>query len=140
MLETLRRIRGTAENSRDIPKVQLGKSVDDFFHQVLANSETSGNGFATWIGELYFEYHRGTYTSHASIKNHNRRSEILMRDIEMTATLASLASEENSKQRYVYPKEEIDSLWEDLVRLLAVNTSSFPAYFHFRTTATMSVP
>ncbi|NJM07695.1 alpha-mannosidase, partial [Candidatus Gracilibacteria bacterium] len=42
-------------------------------------SSTSGCGgdprLPTWVGELYFEYHRGTYTSQAAIKRANRAAE-----------------------------------------------------------------
>ena len=39
-------------------------------------------------GELYFELHRGTYTSHAANKAFNRRCELLLRDVEMAASIA----------------------------------------------------
>ena len=32
----------------------------------------------TWEGELYFEYHRGTYTSMARNKRANRKNELLL--------------------------------------------------------------
>ena len=40
-------------------------------------------------GELYLEFHRGTYTSHGSIKKGNRHSEILLRDVEVNAYASS---------------------------------------------------
>lgn len=58
-------------------------------------------------GELYLELHRGTYTSHGAIKKGNRSSEILLRDIEYAATLASISS-----SKYQYPKDKLDELWE----------------------------
>lgn len=45
-------------------------------------------------------FQRGTYTSHGSIKRGNRKSEILMREAEYAATMASLAD-----SAYEYPKE-----------------------------------
>jgi alpha-mannosidase len=50
--------------------------------------------------------HRGTYTSHGSIKRGNRKSENLLREIERAATLASIRS--NS---YDYPSDGLDELW-----------------------------
>ncbi|KAF3361126.1 Arabinan endo-1,5-alpha-L-arabinosidase [Verticillium dahliae VDG1] len=44
----------------------------------------------TWYGELYFELHRGVYTTQARTKLHNRSSEILLHDIELLATIASI--------------------------------------------------
>ncbi|KAJ7846611.1 hypothetical protein B0H14DRAFT_3454301 [Mycena olivaceomarginata] len=40
-------------------------------------------------------FHRGTYTSHSSIKKGNRHLEILLRDVEHVATLASLTGKKN---------------------------------------------
>lgn len=45
-----------------------------------------------------------------SIKKGNRHSEILLRDIEHVATLASLY-----KTDYAYPKEKIDDNWEKVL-------------------------
>jgi len=41
-----------------------------------------------WVGELYLEYHRGTYTSQAAIKRANRKSELLYREAELWTALA----------------------------------------------------
>ena len=35
-----------------------------------------------WVGELYLEFHRGTYTSVAKIKKNNRKSEFMMQKAE----------------------------------------------------------
>jgi alpha-mannosidase len=43
-----------------------------------------------WQGELYLEFHRGSYTSQAATKKGNRRSEQLLREAELWATLASV--------------------------------------------------
>ncbi|KAF8077573.1 hypothetical protein FPV67DRAFT_1662392 [Lyophyllum atratum] len=63
-----------------------------------------------WHGELYLEFHRGTYASRGSIKKGNRHSDILLRDVEHVATLASLYK--LHKKDYVYPKQAIDDSWE----------------------------
>ena len=60
----------------------------------------------TWEGELYFEYHRGTYTSMARNKRGNRKSELLMMDLE---TLGVLAGD--------YPAEADTRLWRDIILL-----------------------
>lgn len=41
-----------------------------------------------WQGDLYLELHRGTYTTHARNKRHNRKAEILYREAEVWLTLA----------------------------------------------------
>lgn len=73
---------------------------------------SDGKMLPTWMGELYLEFHRGTYTSHGSIKRHNRKSEILLKELEYLATLASLQGKGSA---YVYPKSDIDPLWEKVL-------------------------
>ncbi|KAI0654605.1 galactose mutarotase-like domain-containing protein [Cubamyces menziesii] len=112
MLENLRRIRATGNRSRDIPPVNMGHSVDDFF-DVIAKDSAAGTELPNWSGELYLEFHRGTYTSHGSIKKGNRKSEILLRDVEVLATFASLYR--YHKTDYVYPNERINDCWEKVL-------------------------
>lgn len=45
----------------------------------------------TWDGELYLEYHRGTYTSHAANKRMNRKMEFLYRRAEWMAVMKAVA-------------------------------------------------
>ena len=59
-----------------------------------------------WRGELYLEYHRGTYTSAAKNKLFNRKSENLLRLLE---TALSVNSIENSKE---FPLAKWDELWK----------------------------
>ncbi|KAL0956195.1 hypothetical protein HGRIS_002352 [Hohenbuehelia grisea] len=110
MLENLRRIRAATNNHREVPPVNMGHSVDEFFDK-LTCSTASGKTLPNWHGELYLEFHRGTYTSHASIKKGNRHSEILLRDVEHVATLATLLGSSD----YDYPKSTIDDSWEKVL-------------------------
>ncbi|KAF9558502.1 glycoside hydrolase family 38 protein [Agrocybe pediades] len=113
MLENLRRIRGTTNTHRELPPVNMGRSVDEFFERIEKDTK-EGKLLPNWHGELYLEFHRGTYTSHGSIKKGNRHSEILLRDVEQITTLASLHSK-YSKKDYLYPKEKIDESWEKVL-------------------------
>ncbi|MGO2682637.1 MAG: alpha-mannosidase [Microbacterium sp.] len=61
-----------------------------------------------WSGEMYLEFHRGTYTSQARTKRGNRRSEHALRETELWATAAALRGEE-------YPYDELDGLWETVL-------------------------
>ena len=88
----------------------MGCSVDDFFKDIEKTS-SEGKALPAWHGELYLEFHRGTYTSHGSIKKGNRKSEILLRDVELVATLASVLQ----LKKYTYPKQKIDDNWERLL-------------------------
>jgi alpha-mannosidase len=42
-----------------------------------------------WVGELYLETHRGTYTTQSEAKRANRKSELLLRDTELLGVLAN---------------------------------------------------
>jgi alpha-mannosidase len=106
-IEKLRRCRGISDNVGLLPRVHVGNSVDEFFAN-LEKKELAGNKFVTWYGELYLEFHRGTYTTQSNNKKGNRKSEVMMKDLEMLATYASLQS------NYQYPKQDIDDMWEDI--------------------------
>ncbi|KDQ27960.1 glycoside hydrolase family 38 protein [Pleurotus ostreatus PC15] len=112
MLENLRRIRAVTNTHRELPPVSMGHSVDEFFED-LNESSKGGKTLPNWHGELYLEFHRGTYTSHGSIKKGNRHSEILLRDVEHASTLATLLCDKSSK--FVYPKSRIDECWEKVL-------------------------
>lgn len=105
-MEKLRRCRGMADQVGGIPRVHMGDSVEDFYDR-LEKRINDGLDLVTWYGELYFELHRGTYTTQANNKRNNRKAEFLLRDVEWLATAASLKS-----SSYKYPKEDIDDMWE----------------------------
>ena len=113
-LEKLRRQRGIADTTGLLPRVTMGTSVDDFF-AALEKKAANGTDFVTWYGELYFELHRGTYTTQANNKLNNRKAEIMMGDIEYLATLASLQDTLQSSKTYKYPKKAIDDMWENIL-------------------------
>ncbi|HEX2186999.1 MAG TPA: glycoside hydrolase family 38 C-terminal domain-containing protein, partial [Chloroflexota bacterium] len=63
-----------------------------------------------WNGELYFEYHRGTYTSQAQNNRANRQSEFLLQNAELYAgTAAALLGA-------AYPQAQLDEAWEIVLR------------------------
>ncbi|KAH9883251.1 glycoside hydrolase family 38 protein [Xylariomycetidae sp. FL2044] len=105
-IEKLRRCRGISDKVGRLPRVQMGNSVDDFFDKLQEKSDK----LVTWYGELYFELHRGTYTTQANNKLNNRRSEIMLRDLELLATIVSLKF-----GSYKYPKAEFDAMWEGVL-------------------------
>jgi alpha-mannosidase len=55
-------------------------------------------------GELYFEYHRGTYTTQARTKALNRRAQAALCEAEMWSVAAGS-----------YPRPELDRLWKMLL-------------------------
>jgi alpha-mannosidase len=86
-----------------VPRVQCGTAAQ-FFHKLKA---TVGDRLPTWNGELYLEYHRGTYTTQARNKRANRKSEFLLHDAEFLAALATTLD-----PSYAYPHPALRRAWE----------------------------
>ncbi|MEH0548256.1 glycoside hydrolase family 38 C-terminal domain-containing protein [Streptomyces sp. B21-105] len=63
-----------------------------------------------WVGELYLELHRATYTTQARTKQGNRRSEHRLREAELWATTAALHA-----PGYAYPYDRLDRLWKTVL-------------------------
>ena len=110
-IEKLRRCRGLSDKTGRLPRVQMGGTADDFFDSLEKKAATRETDFVTWYGELYFELHRGTYTTQAANKRNNRKAEILLHDIEYIATLATV----KGTKGYKYPKKDIDFMWESVL-------------------------
>jgi alpha-mannosidase len=86
------------------PRVTI-ESPTEFFTKAEAEYPDA----PVWAGELYLEFHRGTYTSQARTKQGNRRSEHLLREAELwSATAAVLLGAE-------YPYEALDRLWKTVL-------------------------
>jgi alpha-mannosidase len=86
-----------------MPRVQCGK-VAGFFRDLEAKV---GDRLPTWNGELYLEYHRGTYTTQARNKRANRKSEFLLHDAEFLAALAATLD-----SGYAYPHQDLRLAWK----------------------------
>lgn len=109
MIEKLRRIRGYADTAGGLmPKVEVGCTVDDFYKKLRKDTH-EGRDLPDWKGELYLEYHRGTYTTQAKMKNFMRTTELLAHDLETIAATASIVN-----KSYKYPHGAIEQIWEDI--------------------------
>ncbi|MEU6075437.1 glycoside hydrolase family 38 C-terminal domain-containing protein [Micromonospora sp. NPDC047074] len=62
-----------------------------------------------WVGELYLEAHRATYTSQAQTKQGNRRSEHLLREAELWSATAARAGLVD------YPYDALDRIWKSVL-------------------------
>ncbi len=80
--------------------VQLGRA-SDFFERASAEAED----LTVRAGELYFELHRGTYTSQSRTKLMNRRAEQSLREAEIWSVAAGGD----------YPAAELDAAWKTLL-------------------------
>ncbi|MCU1248084.1 MAG: glycosyl hydrolase 38 domain protein, partial [Edaphobacter sp.] len=72
-----------------------------------AASSTGAMGLPTWNDELYFEYHRGVFTTQAAHKRNMRTSEVATLDAEKLASLAWL----NSRP---YPADQLTDNWKKI--------------------------
>jgi alpha-mannosidase len=93
------------KNFPSLPQVKQS-SVKNFFESIAPLTESKM--MPVWNGELYLEYHRGTYTTQARNKRANRKSEFLMHDTEFIATLASLHTD------YEYPSQQFNDAWRTI--------------------------
>lgn len=96
MMERQRRV-ADLEGS---PRVQI-ESPDEFFARAKAEYEDA----PVWVGELYLELHRGTFTSHAREKRGNRLVEHRLREAELWWTAAALGGAD-------YPYDAFERLWQ----------------------------
>jgi alpha-mannosidase len=97
MLESARRLADTD----GVPRL-----VMEGARQFFVRAEAEIHDPAVWVGELYLEYHRGTYTSQGATKLANRRGEFALRDAELWTALAPGAD---------YPGLAIEDLWKLLL-------------------------
>jgi len=80
--------------------VEIGRA-GDFFEAASAEAR----GLTTSAGELYFELHRGTYTSQSRTKRLNRLAQQALREAEMWSVAAGRD----------YPSTELSALWQTLL-------------------------
>lgn len=105
MLENARRME---KGIPGCPAVKMEKGRD--FFEKLENRVYNNKRLPKWVGELYLEYHRGTYTSMARNKRYNRKSEFLFQDIELFNVMNTHINEEVQ-----YPKQLINDCWETIL-------------------------
>ncbi|MHC1785606.1 MAG: alpha-mannosidase [Christensenellales bacterium] len=80
-----------------------------FFHE-LEDQVRGNRSLPTWSGEMYLEYHRGTYTSMARNKRYNRKSEFAWLNLELYSTLADELLDLS------YPRQRLNQGWEVILR------------------------
>lgn len=94
-----------------LPNVKTGKA-GEYFKCLKEKVEKTNEYVHTWDGELYLEYHRGTYTSQAYTKMMNRKLELLYRETEWLSTVACLTNNDWS----LYSNNEITKGWKTILR------------------------
>jgi alpha-mannosidase len=96
MLEYARRLRDV----EGMPRVTL-----EFARDFFAKAEAEAKDLPVWVGELYLELHRGTYTTQAHNKRYNRKSEFLLRDAEFLACVRPDGLRN-------YPAQQLERAWK----------------------------
>lgn len=87
-------------NSPFFPKLKFSTAAA-FLQQVTQKTDD----LPIWQQDLYLEFHRGCYTTHADQKLANRRSEILLYQAELWSAIAMTLGAD-------YPAEAIESAWK----------------------------
>lgn len=96
----------TAHGIPGTPVTRL-TTATDCINSIKEN--VKGKNLPKWVGELYLELHRGTYTSMAKNKRFNRICEFLLQHTETVSLI---------NERLLggsYPKEELYSAWENVL-------------------------
>ena len=57
-------------------------------HSFFENANLWKDELPVWNDEMYYEFHRGTYTTHADVKKNNRKGEALLRRAEIACAMA----------------------------------------------------
>ncbi|MEA5578835.1 alpha-mannosidase [Anabaena sp. UHCC 0451] len=100
MLEVARRW----EHSPIFPKLEF-TTAENYLQQIKSQVKH----LPIWDDELYLEFHRGCYTTHADQKRWNRKSERLLYQAELFATLATVTC------GVAYPQAEVETAWKQVL-------------------------
>lgn len=95
MLERGRDLEGAPRVKQDAPQ--------HFFEEMAEHGAPKNR----YVGELYFQCHRGTYTSQAAVKRGNRKSEVALREAELWSVAA--------QDKTAYPLETLDRAWKQVL-------------------------
>lgn len=107
---TPRMLEQSARMKRGIPGCPLVKETfaREFFEKLEDN--LNGKQIPKWCGDLYLEFHRGTYTSMGRNKKNNRKMEFELQKAEFFQTLAHIKD-----TSFDYDKNQIDKAWKLLL-------------------------
>ncbi len=93
------------------PKTVIEKASDalDRIEKDFIKASQELKKIPKWCGELYLEFHRGTYTSMAKNKKNNRKSEFLFQTAEQLSSATSILC------NALYPQDKINNSWETIL-------------------------
>jgi len=99
-LERLKRLK-----FRTTPVIVKQESISEFYSRLAPESAI----FPTWEGELYLEKHQGTYTTQGLNKWYNRKIELSLRKMEISAVISMIISGKK------YPDKLIEKIWKEVL-------------------------
>ena len=105
--EMLERYRRLCKGIPGTPTARMS-GIGETISRIKKNVE--GKRLPKWVGELYLEMHRGTYTSIAKNKKYNRICEFLLQHTETVSLMNHILLGGS------YPKEELYHSWETVLR------------------------
>ena len=103
-VEHIQLARRLAKGIPGMPQLSV-EFAGDFLKRLEQNMAQSRR-VPAWHGELYLEYHRGTYTTISKNKRNNRKSEFLYLNAENISTIAK------ELIGIPFPKKELHEGWE----------------------------
>ncbi len=95
-----------SQSIRNCPRTKFA-TLKEFIDKI--NENVKGKKLDVWKGELYLQFHRGTLTSMGECKRNNRKAEFALMNLEFLCAYNSLFN------GTVYPKDEINSIWETVL-------------------------
>ena len=101
MLENLKRL----GNVTGVPRMETG-NIETYVD--IATKEADCERLPVYHEELYLELHRACQTTQAHTKRNNRKGELMFRDAEFLAGVASLGG-------FAYPQETLNEAWKPLL-------------------------
>jgi alpha-mannosidase len=107
--EHLERLKREKDLNGLIPVTQ-GKA-QGFFERI----EKDASFYKTWHGELYLEYHQGTYTSQGRNKRFNRKLEFALRELEFASVLGMIHGNSSESSEENYPSLFLDKVWKEML-------------------------
>lgn len=87
-----------------VPNVKTQKA-GDFFKKIHSDVDNTDRYVHTWDGELYLEYHRGTYTTQGYNKKMNRYLENKIAQVEWLSSVAYILGGD-------YAQQQLHDAWE----------------------------
>ncbi|KZT66211.1 glycoside hydrolase family 38 protein [Daedalea quercina L-15889] len=128
MLENLRRIRAAGNNSRELPPVNMGHSVDEFFEFLAKKSDAGKKAFLATLASLY-RFHKHDYI-YPNERINDCWEKVLLNQLLPGSAIGMVY--EDAEKLYAEVRKQGDELLEEAWAAL------LPQSYPFSNTATLS--